>query len=221
MKLASPFFHSVIEIREGRVSSLVIENQQCFRELLNDLAIQTDGGDGKTVLSNDNKPVAVQKNMEILSCFAPFPFSTKAIQNKLVSAVIAEAVSETHWQVTSELLASIEKYLTELSADLPCGIDCSKLSFEGILKSVGITPVCGADEPVGQVIEYMELVRALLGDRLFVAVNMRSWFGDKEMELFVKDVIAKKLYLLLVENCDRPRLPGEMRWTVDKDLCEF
>lgn len=221
MKLASPLFHSVIEIREGCVASLVIENQRCFRELIADLAIQTDGGDGKTVLSNDNKPVSIQKNMEILSCFAPFQLSTKSIQNRLVSMLNAEAVAETHWQTTARLLASIERFLMELSEDLPCGIDCSKLSFEGILKSAGVAPVCGSDEPIGQVLEYMELVRALLGNRLFVAVNMRSWFGDKEMGLFINDVTAKKLYLLLVENCDRPRLPCEMRWTVDGDLCEF
>lgn len=221
MKLASPLFHSVIEIREGNVASLVIEDQKCFRELIADLALQTDGRDGKTVLSIDNKPVPVRKHMEMLSCFAPFPFSSRTIENKLVSAVNAEAVSETHWQTTARLLAYVERFLMEISEDLPCGIDCSKLSFEGILKSAGLAPVCVSEEPVGQVLEYMELVRALLGNRLFVAVNMRSWFGDKEMGLFINDVIAKKLCLLLVENCDRPRLPREMRWTVDRDLCEF
>ncbi len=221
MKLASPLFRSVLEIKEGGISSLVIENQQCFRALMTDLASQIDGCDGKAVLSKDNKPLSIQKNMEMLTFFAQFSSNLKPIQNKLVSALDAAATTETHWHRTAELTATIERYLLELSLDLPCGIDCAKLSFEGILKSAGIVPVFGSAEPIGEVLAYMELACALLGSRLFVAVNMRSWFSDKEMELFAKDVVSKKLRLLLVDNCDHPRLSCESRWTVDNDLCEF
>lgn len=223
MMLVSPLFRSVIETKEGCVSTLVIENQGCFRRFLTDLVRQIDGADGDAVLSRNNKPVSIQKNMEILTEFAPFAFNGKSVQNRLISELNARAMGETQWHTTGELVNSVERYIDELALelDLPCGVECMKLSFDGILKSAGITVATDSQSPIAEVLDYMELSRMLFGNRLFVAVNMRSWFPDVEMELFAKDAAAKKLDLLLLENCDHPHLSNERRWTIDSDLCEF
>ena len=41
------------------------------------------------------------------------------------------------------------------------------------------------------------------------------------MDRFFKDVLGKKLRLLLLESTSRRMLENERRWTVDRDLCEF
>lgn len=221
MKLVSPLFNSIIDISDGAVASLVIENQDLFRALLTDIAFQIGGADGQAVLSRDNKPIALSKNAELLREFAPFEINSKTIQTRIVSELEALSSNETNWLRTSELIGQFERFTTDLSLDLPCDVECTKLTFGSMLKSAGVSAVCRSDEPIGAVLEYMELIRALCGRRLFIAVNMRSFFSDQKMELFAKDVAAKKLDLLLLEGCDRPRLENERRWTIDRDLCEF
>lgn len=221
MRLVSSLFNSIIETEEGYVSSMVIENQDCFRAFMKDLASQALGADGDAVLYKDNKPIQMQKGVEILSEFAPFCFSSKVIQNKIASLLAKQAMDEDHWLRSGEIISMIENYIGELAIDLPCEIDCTKLSFEGLIKSAGVAAQCTADDPIGEVLEYMELSRALFGNRLFVTVNMRSWFGDGAIALFARDAAAKKLDLLMLENSDHPRFANEKRLTIDSDLCEF
>ncbi|MBR4636186.1 MAG: type II-A CRISPR-associated protein Csn2 [Clostridia bacterium] len=211
----------MIEIDEDRVSSLVVENQQAFRLLLTDLCMQAEGFNGSTVLSEANKPISIAKNIEIIKDFAPFEFNGKALQTKLTNAIDAISRNEQHWLRTQELLNSCEMYIGELAEDFQCDIECSKLSFTGILKSLGISAAGKSEDQIGEVLNYMELVRQIDRDRLFVTVNMRSWFDDESMKCFFKDVLGKKLRLLLLESTSRRRLENERRWTVDHDLCEF
>lgn len=220
MKLATPLFERVIEMDDEHITSIVIEDQACFRDLVCDISAQVDGLDGSAVLSINNKLMQISKSVEILQCFAPFDMSRKPLLSKLINTLDQTAADDSTWLRTQELLVSIEKHIAELAIDLPCGVECGKLTFAGILKSVGIT-IYESSDPLENVLNYMELVRELDGERLFIAINMRSWFTDKSMNSFVKDVVSKKLRLLLLESCERPILTFEKRYTVDADRCEF
>lgn len=67
----------------------------------------------------------------------------------------------------------------------------------------------------------MELVRELDRDRLFIMINMRTYFSDEEMESFIQTVVLHDFKLLLLESTSRPILKNVKRFTVDEDLCEF
>ena len=71
------------------------------------------------------------------------------------------------------------------------------------------------------VFSYMELVRQLDRDRLFIMVNMRSDVDDGGMQRFVESVCLHDFKLLLLESTCRPPLQHVDRYTVDTDLCEF
>ena len=93
---------------------------------------------------------------------------------------------------------------------------CSKNGRQTCLISYELENGCNI-EPIGEVLNYMELVRQIDHDRLFVTVNMRSWFDDDSMDRFLKDVLGKKLRLLLLESTARPLLQNEYRLTVERD----
>jgi len=68
---------------------------------------------------------------------------------------------------------------------------------------------------------YMELVRELDRDRLFIMVNMRSYFSDEDMGIFTESVSLHDFKVLLLESISLPSLPYTKRYTIDEDLCEF
>ena len=80
MKLACPYFNSLIEVKEGIPFSLVIEDQPLFRRVLTDIHSQLSGNDGDTVLSIGNMPVPVNRYADIIESFAPFVNVTAAVR---------------------------------------------------------------------------------------------------------------------------------------------
>lgn len=67
----------------------------------------------------------------------------------------------------------------------------------------------------------MELVRELDRDKLFIMVNMRSYFSDEDMENFTESVSLHDFKVLLLENHMSPKLTNTKRYVIDIDLCEF
>ena len=58
-------------------------------------------------------------------------------------------------------------------------------------------------------------------DKLFVLVNLRSFYSNEEIAAFFQSVLDHSLCVLLVDSVSKARLPLEKRITVDADLCEF
>ena len=67
----------------------------------------------------------------------------------------------------------------------------------------------------------MELVRELDKDRLFIMINMRTYFSDEEMNIFIESACLHDFKILLLESTSFARLKNIQRFTVDEDLCEF
>lgn len=75
--------------------------------------------------------------------------------------------------------------------------------------------------PLERLIDYMELVREFERDKLFVYVNLRSFFSDEEIERFLRTALDHGYRILLIDAQSHEKLLLENRVTVDNDLCEF
>ena len=82
-------------------------------------------------------------------------------------------------------------------------------------RTVVIAKRCKLDLKLGY------LVREFDREKLFFLVNLRSWYPDETVELFLQSALGHGHKIMLIDSCDYPRLPSERRVTVDIDLCEF
>ena len=221
MKIACPYFNSLIEINEGTPFSLIMENQPLFRRFAEDLHSQLDGNGGDTILSIDNTPVAMHKRAEILESFAPFDINSKTMLSGISAALEKVAVDETHYLETSRLISETEKYIFELGFSLPVTIECRKLNAGAIIKAASVAIADDFANAIEKILSYMSLILDLGGKRLFITLNMRSYFSDEEMEQFIGEIEKKQLCVLMLENCARKKLPGMEQLIIDSDLCEF
>lgn len=221
MKLASPMFSSVIEINDGEVFSLIIENQTLFRGYLEDLYLQHSGEEGKIVLSEENVPVSIEKYVDIQDHFTPFCINTKHMISTIGSALEKRAVNEENFLKTSSLLAAIENYISDLCFDMPLCSECIKLSASSVIKAAQVTVSEDFTSEIEKIISYMSLVCDLTNTKLFIFVNMRSYFSDNEIEDFANEVRRKQFRALLIESSAHSAVSGMGRLTVDNDLCEF
>ena len=68
---------------------------------------------------------------------------------------------------------------------------------------------------------YMSLVRELDREKLFIFVNMRSYYTDEQMNTFLRTLLGRDYRVVLIESVAREKLSDTKRIILDKDLCEI
>lgn len=221
MILAHPQLDAVLDFGGAYVNALVVENPDFFRHLLCDLYGQLQGDSGRLVLSEKGKLLSISKWVELVDNCIRFELNRKSLLSKICTAMERTAVSEAFFLKTAELLCALESYLDGLAFEIPGDIVCEKCSVAGLLKGIGISLRDDYEDPLERLIDFMELVREFDREKLFVLVGLRSFFSDKQVEVFLKTVVDHGYRVLLLDSIGREKLPHEKRLTIDIDLCEF
>lgn len=221
MKFVYSDMGHILQFEGGYVNELVIENKKLFFEVVNNISLQADGMLGKCVLSIADKPVEFSKYADVTVQFAPFELNRKNLLTKLCAAIEKNAMLAEYYATTSELLSTVERYVLQLSEDLPFDVNCKKLTIGAIIKAISPEIEESEKSTLERIFAYMELVRELDRDRLFIMVNMRTYFTDEEMQVFCESASLHGFRVLLIEGVAHPKINYTKRYTVDEDLCEF
>lgn len=221
MKLVHKNMGHILRFGEGYVNELIVENKKMFFELINCMTMQMDGLPGDCVLSVSDRPVEFSKYADLTVQFAPFEVNRKNLLAKLYSALEKKAQFSENYEKTRELLGELEKYIFDLSEDLPFEINCQKLAIGPIIRALAPIIEENDKKPLEKIFAYMELVRELDRDKLFIMVNMRSYFSDEDMEIFTQSVCLHDFKVLLLESFEFSKIKNTKRFVIDVDLCEF
>lgn len=221
MKLVYPTLQTPIMLSNDCLNSMIIEEPGFFYEIVKDLKQQWEGMDGRAVLSENDEPVEIRKNLELVIDCIDFEINQKTLLTKVLSALERVGRSEDYIEKTQQLLAEIERYIYDVSFDFDVEIQCDKMSIAQILKAAGIRIVSEYDKLTEILYSYMQLVREFDGDKVFVFVNLRSFVKMDELQDFADTVLAHRYRVLLLDNHAYPSLSMEKRLIVDTDLCEI
>ncbi len=221
MKLVYKNIGHLLRFGEGYVNELIIENKKLFFDVVNSTSMQSDGLNGDWVLSIKDIPVEFSKHVDVTLQFAPFQLNRKGLITKLCAALERNALHAESYMKTNELLCELEAYVHTLAEDFPFDIDCKKLTVGQVIRALSPEVEESSKSPLEKIFSYMEIVRELDRDRLFVMVNMRTYFSDSDIERFVQSVCLHDFKVLLLESTSFSPIANCKRYTVDEDLCEF
>lgn len=70
-------------------------------------------------------------------------------------------------------------------------------------------------------IRYMKIASSVLGTKIMVFVNIRSYLDDEQLEWLLKEVAYQEIQVLLIENQQRDCLNGTFCYIIDNDKCEI
>lgn len=203
------------------VNELVIENKKMFFDMVNTMSAQVDGMHGKCILSIYDKSVEFGRYADLTIQFAPFELNRKSLVTKLCSAIEQKAMFAENYVKTRNLLGDIERYIFDIAEEFPFDVNCKKLSIGTVIKAVSPEIDESEKSTLEKIFTYMELVRELDRDKLFIMINMRTYFSDSDMELFCESAALHEFRVLLIENTGGIKLNNTKRYTIDEDLCEF
>ena len=221
MKFMFPELSSPITFEEDKVPCLVIENATFLRRLLEDIYNQQNGCGGFCVLSEHDTPISIAKFLDLTTSFIPFELNRKSLLNKILASMEKTAQNETFFIKTQEFLSHAETYMSDLSYEQICELEFDKLSVASLLKAFGIRIYEEEQTTLLKVMNYMELVREYDRDKLFVFVNLRDFFEEKEVELFLESALSHKFHILLIDSHEHTLHSCENRRILDSDLCEI
>ena len=221
MKIVFPFISTVFDTETDGVNTIIIEKQALLSELCMDIYGQLQGMDGKTVISANDKPIDISKNVELLIQFIPFEINKKGLLSKLAARVEKIANEPDYYEETVIEMAGLEKYLWSLTENLQGNIYFSKIAIGNIIRSVGMEFDDNYVSLGEKIIDYMELVREYDKDKLFIMVNLRSFIDDDEAEALYDTILRKQFHVIIIENCEHMHIKRELCYIVDKDYCEI
>lgn len=219
MKIVTSLLPEEIIIESEKVVSLVIENQRLMLNVLEEIYNAVNCGESNIVFSVETNIIKASQLVELITTFVPFEMNEKRFISKISALLEHEALNEHCYADTIELLTSIEYQIDRWADCLPCSIEHKNINVASLIKMCGIAIDDDSASDLERVFNYMMIVRELLGERLFIFVNMRSFFDDTEMKSFIDTVIMHGFYVLLIEGQDRGMLDNMKRVIIDSDLC--
>ena len=219
MRIISPSLPMGIEAGSDRVTTIVVENQRLFLRLIRELYEATQNNSSPIVFSIDNEIQKTTQWIELITSFVPFDLNEKRIIAKITSILESYAMDEKNYYETMELFGRVESYLISLSEDFPCNIDFKGIDTVSLIKACGPSVIDDSVSDAERVFQYINVIRDLFGEKLFVFVNMRSFFSDSDMELFFENIVTHNFFVLLIDGREYAKINHEERIVVDSDLC--
>lgn len=208
-----------IFIEENVVNVLVVENQNVYRELINDLILQSAGNEGVWQLSDGDKDLIIAKSISLVHT----PFMLELNSKKNLSYLYKELkfISDEYaYEEMSEINTSIVAFLDKIAQKLPYQLDYNfDLELPQLFKQYDVHIDMDGTSLLEKVLNYIQLEKTLCNTKLLVFMNLRSYFNDEEIVEIYKMASYNKISLFLIEIQKRDSISGEKYCIIDKDKC--
>ena len=219
MKLVSALFPTSIEINDTMVSTIVIENRRLYLKVLKNLYAQCHGGIGEIVLSENDETLKISSHIEMITDFIAFEPDNKKFQTKIQKMLEEEILGGENYHRAMELLADIEKFMNDVSEIFSFSLDFDGINVNAMIKMSSPKWIDECNKEIEHILNYMELVRELFGEKLFVFAGMKDYYSDQDMQEFIYSVVAHKYRVLLMESRESSILDKEQRLLIDNEIC--
>lgn len=222
MKIVNFNFEHKLEFKENVITTLVIENQKCFREYINELIYQIEGNDGNFVLSDNNSEIKMSEKVTIVTDYYSLNDKISSYDSKLQNELKKIVVNDDLFTKGSEVISKILNFAEEIGMEIPYTLEFTEPSLQNLLKFLKYRIVLDKNSLPELVLDFMKVSNWLVGLEIFVFVNICSFLTEDEIKILVSESLSLKYNLVFIENI-KPTysIDGEKLIIVDDDLCEI
>ena len=203
-------------------SEWIIESPELFTEYVQELYMQCENDEGRFVLSEEENEINLSKVSEIIMNPLGLELNQKKIINKLYSELVKTSMSEVMYEKTAELTRYIANYIMDLEDNVDYTVQFSdRLDVSILLKDMDVKYEETEESLLEHLIRYIKLVVELLGVKLIIFVNLRSYLSDRQFRELIQEIKYQEIKALFIENQEKACIEGGMRYIIDKDGCEI
>ena len=210
------------EIKLEGISTLVIENIELFRIILEDINKERLKELNDFKLYNDNyEEIDINKNIILINNLILLDLNERVILNSLYKEV-KEEIMVNYYKEFDKLEKDINEFIKNaiFNNNYNLTYDCS-LNIEDLLK-ISSLKFNQEDNIVDKFLSYLDLVKDYLKIKTIILINSRNYFTDEEYKNLFEEVKRKDISLLFIENYNnRVSFSSEKLYIIDSNLCEL
>lgn len=218
MMLSYEYLNDTVELSNGKISVLVIENKKIFRQALR--SFLDDTVEELFTFSQDFQPFDFNKRGFFISNAIDLDFQNKKLVNKINSLMQQTAVNE-----CGEDLASIQTLLVNLFDKLNEMYDFEydsnfEIDYSSILKLFQFNIDTSLRELPQLLISYIIILNKYLKFDLFVFHSLYDFFDDNELEGIYETLSLSHINILILLSSKPWHISKfEEIHILDPDLC--
>lgn len=208
-----------VQLDEKYVTSILIEPAELFREFVTKIWTQLGGEEEYIILSEQDKEISFDKAADIITDLFQIDINNRKVINKLYQRLM-EDIHESHLEQLLLLQSSMEKLIINVceQSEYPLNYEANP-DFSELLKIYNVH-VDNLDSDIEtRLISYVKLSHRLLNKKLFIFINLRSYFSDEKLDQLFQTLCYENVNILLIERYNSPVLASEKRIIVDRDAC--
>jgi len=210
------------EIKLEGISTLVIENIELFRIIVEDINKERLKELNDFKLYNDNyEEIDINKNIILINNLILLDLNERVILNSLYKEV-KEEIMVNYYKEFDKLEKDINEFIKNaiFNNNYNLTYDCS-LNIEDLLK-ISSLKFNQEDNIVDKFLSYLDLVKEYLKIKTIILINSRNYFTDEEYKNLFEEIKRKDISLLFIENYNnRVSFSAEKLYIIDSNLCEL
>lgn len=220
MKLVYTELEQQLIFQENRVNVLVIEHKELFRRMIQELAKQIDGVEGRFVLSDNDKILKIDKDV----CLVVNPFALEINSRKALTGLYNElgklGMNEENYLNTCRVKGQIAEYIYGLLNQVDYALKFQDdFNLQSLFKALEVEFESGEENFLEGLVYFMDVCSKFQKVKILAFVNLKTYLTNDELKKFYKEAFYRKIQLLLLENSVEQELAEEAVCIVDDDLC--
>lgn len=215
-------FEEPINIVDGRLQYLVVENPLQMTQYVQDMLSQKAGSIGKFILADEGNEQKFNEMVEVV--IDPFSLdpNTKCNLGNLYSKIKEEAYDEVNFLTTDRLLSDLTIHLDKIVSQQSISASCSnELQLQSVLKSLGVGFHLDSESLLSGIVDYIQIASSFSKIRLIIFVNLRSYLTKVEIGELSDFLSYSRICVLFLENQVFEFSDSDYVKVIDNDLCEI
>ena len=213
MKLVYTELEQQLIFQENRVNVLVIEHKELFCRMIQELAKQIDGVEGRFVLSDNDKILKIDKDVGLVVN----PFALEINSRKALTGLYNElgklGINEENYLNTCRVKGQIAEYIYGLLNQVDYALKFQDdFNLQSLFKALEVEFEAGEEN-------FLDVCSKFQKVKILAFVNLKTYLTNDELKKIYKEAFYRKIQLLLLENSVEQELAEEAVSIVDADLC--
>lgn len=223
MKININYLEHDIQIQEGYISVLEIENKKYFYRIINDFYSIYNSNiiEDITFLNEEDQEINYSNKLKIFINYFDFNFDSKKYINeisKYVNDQITEKDRDTLAKQYAKIVSIYKRILNDI--DLPLSVE-SEINMDNLTKLMKIN-INYKHELLDNLLLLIDLEKVLENNNLLIFINLKQYLNKEELQELYKYSIYNHIQLLLIDSQSYGvTLNNEIKLIIDENLDEF
>lgn len=220
MMISFPFLTEPIHFSSEQIPVLCLENQLTFRKTVSALYSEVPE-ENDIIFSENYEPFPYKNHVQFITDYCSFHISSSFLK-KLYTNFSAFCVTDLA-EETAYLEQTVFNFLDKINAHYDFDFSYNEdFCLPEFFKSQSFLPDFNTESSLENLLSYILIFQKYCPMRCFILLNLHQYFSESELEPFFKELLYRKIPLLLIESgVHFEKASQEKLYILDKDLCEI